>query len=216
MPAGTLTLVAPAKRHTRSRRGYRSKAKLTTDTRIRKVVTQMAEKKSHSVGVNNRSMVFGGASLNPVDFSDVPQGDTSNTREGDVIRPTSLRYGYVLHNNGTNPFICRVMIVQWFRLTDPVLGDILDDTSNTQFIVSAYKQHLKKSFTVLYDKTHSQHDNSDSQNIARSVILPKVKKISFEEGAQTGYGKLFMFAMSTTTGATHLIDYYGLLRYTDS
>ncbi len=180
---------------------------------IQTIVTQMAEKKFWQTGA---SVTPTTTSFTPVDLSAILQQTTlasKQVRVGDVITPTSLRFGYLVANVDSSSQFVRVIVVQWFNEKTPDIEEILQDAGPNQFIVSSYAQNLKTRFKVLYDKRHTLNIGGGNKATADKQIN-KLAKIRYDAGAVTGNGKIWMFAVGTAASGL-LVEYYSLLRFID-
>lgn len=89
-------------------------------------------------------------------LSDVPQGDTSLTRDGSQLSIRSLEFDFTIYSSGIDNTI-RIIIFQWFPddTVAPIVTDILTSPAGS-FLTNAYYNHDNRfNYRILYDKRFS-------------------------------------------------------------
>lgn len=129
------------------------------------------------------SELYGGAVYS---LSNVPQGDTDTTRDGDQLVQRAIRIkGNSIVADSTN--IARLIVFRWKNESTPVVGDILSATyvGTSRAPFSPYHHDGRTNFTVLYDKNFA----TDTYNIQRTFdtgwINLRNKKQYFTAGSAT-------------------------------
>lgn len=209
------------------RRRQTKKKPLTRGQRavVREMIKGVPERKFDHVTGNT-----GTYSPFVIDLSAISQGDTVNTREGDVVTPISFNMKYrVIRDSGVTaatPDTVRCIIAQWHPDTalsgSPAITDILEDGSAAGFLESPYKLNRNKRsmYTIVYDRTHRNlferalGRDACSHGWVRAAVH---RKIRFNAAATTGSNKLYMFVISQSTSATEdcAFVYDAVLRFTD-
>lgn len=212
----------------RRRRPYRRKT-LTKGQRaiVRKMIKVSPEPKFYQVS----SVGTGTNSEFAVDFTNISQGDTYLTREGDIIQPTSLSLSYrIIRDSGVatgSPDNVRVMVIQWhpdnLDSGNPNYADVLQDSATTSFAESPYIMNKMKraKFTVLYDRSHRfiyERALGRDAGVYSKVLLPIKRKVKFGVNLQSGKNKIFMLVIGQQTTGTEdcSISYNGVLRFRDA
>lgn len=209
------------------RRRRKTKRPLSRPQRaaVREMIKGVPERKYYAITGNT-----GTYSPFVVDFSNISQGDTISTREGDVITPVSLNMKYrIIRDSGVaaaTPDTVRLIIAHWHPDTaltgTPAITDILQTGTAAGFLESGYKfnKNERSQFSIVYDRTHR---NLFERALGRDacaqgwVRTPLRKKIKFNAAATTGSNKLYMFVISQSVSATEdcAIVYDAIVRFTD-
>lgn len=149
-------------------------------------------------------------------ISDVPQGDTDTTRDGDKLMPTSLDLNLAVYAGDTTNVV-RFMIVRWHsNVSTLAAGNVF------QYLNSAYAPHTplhhdgRSQFEVLLDKTIVLNTVSRPiVKIVKRLILAK-KTIKYSAGSTTGSDKILALAVSDSAATSHpAIAGYSRLNFTD-
>lgn len=158
-------LTVPRKFRRRRTRRRRPTASVKAVKKIaQKVVNSSKETKRHIVETGDETNC---SILGQIGFplNDVSQGDTTFTRDGDVLYAMRFQGGYILTNRNSFPIYMRVMIVsdktQAFSLTTSELFEGVNDTDMTisdarsaGFHVPLFaKINTQKCYSI-YDKIH--------------------------------------------------------------
>lgn len=153
------------------------------------------------------------------------QGDGQGERLGDTVSGTSCSFNYHLSRDGgataKTLFNGRIMLIRWNvddTDTSPVIGDILESTSQT---LSAFvgDQADRKKFDVLLDNHHTLTVRDDSKCTIQSVhnnISLNGKKIYFDASATTGKGHIYLVTLGNQASGVEdaTMQYYFRFRYT--
>lgn len=118
---------------------------------IRKVVRGMSETKHLDLGIAGTTPVGGTSQI--VQLTNIDQGDTESTRDGDrvILKSFSMKGHIITDPDATNDTICRIIIFQTrnnIKGTAPVVTDVLA-TDNVSAIRS---WDDRKDIRVYYDK----------------------------------------------------------------
>ncbi len=90
-------------------------------------------------------------------LTNIAQGDTTNTRDGASIKIVSISFNYTINMNASATGTAfRVMLVLDRQTNEAIYtaGDLLEDTTPDDVIVSPYNLNNASRFRVLYDKVH--------------------------------------------------------------
>lgn len=189
------------------------------------VIGKRAEGKYFDVAAAATGVSTGGT---VVPLTDVPQGQTDVTRNGDSLFMRNYKFNYIITGTGDITNIMRVMIVQCRYSTATIgVNDVLTVASNP---MSDYNHDRIRQFKVIYDRQHyitsyvadsvtGTIGVSDKQIQGRRPLLYKLgrKKVQFEGAGTTGQYKLFAIFLSDSAAIAHpSIQYYGRVNFTDS
>lgn len=169
-------------------------AKATKKVADRAAVRSLAREEAKKI-VNSRSELkyYDEGYLPNCDFDgqihqccDIAPGNTSTTREGDVVSPVSLHFSYLI-NGETNSGLVRFMVFRWNQYGVPTPADILKTTGSAYSPVSNTLWDTRSNFTILYDKLHQVSNNGGPElvGVSRTIKLAK-KPLKFKSGSSTG------------------------------
>lgn len=198
---------------TPSRKVFSKKKKQRISTIAKRVLQRNAEWKHHNAVVSGATAFAGG--LNSL--TDVAQGDTDLTRDGDQLTMGKLVFflelaqssgvGFDVHN------AVRVILFQWFPQSAPAVSDILDQGTGTAPYYH-YFTDKAKSFKILHDKIHRlQRDDPTAGGQVkifkrRFKVRPGRKKIQYVSGGTTGSNKIYLLLMSDSSVTPHPTAYF--------
>lgn len=155
---------------------------------------------------------FTAHTANNIDFSgqidnltQIPQGDTDLTRDGDQVRLTSFQLRANIRV-GDNTNTIRLIVFRWNdnnAVVVPAPADLITAISTGEAPLGAYQQDNVRSrrFNVLFDRLYSVDANNPQ------VVL-KIKKrmsstINFNGGGTGGRGHIYFMYISDSGAATH-------------
>jgi len=158
------------------------------------VVIRMAEKKRHSVEVQERvlSTLVPGATADWIDLSTITDGIQRNARVGSEVTLTSVQLSGQVHNNAAGVKIVRFLVgyvtdqtapTSLFELFDAeTAGGTAAPTDNQNLVL--YRKVNKVKFQVLHDRLIklggvNSADGTNTVVYKKSINL-KMKKIHFE------------------------------------
>lgn len=145
-------------------------------------------------------------------LSEVPQGDTDQTRDGDQLYLRSLQFTLqCVAADAYNVF--RVIIFQWHDSTNsayPTANDILIDTASYPWLL-AYSHDNRFRFSILHDK-RMVLDTNNPTRIDRVFIKSfKQRRIQYVGSFAVAYTNgLFALIMSDSGVATHPSAYWSI------
>lgn len=158
---------------------------------VKKLITAGRENKYLDVLLLTTELFSG----NVYSLSNVPQGDTDITRNGDQLVQRALRVkGNVIVSDTTN--MSRLILFRWKNESVPVVGDILSATyvGTPQAPHSPYHHDGRTNFTVLYDKTFSV-DTYNTQRIFDTGWINLRNKKQYYSGGSSSAEKNGIFAL---------------------
>ena len=206
MPGGRVYMYNPStKRHDRGY--YRNKKKKQTTatkalTKVRRI-ERMIEVKHSDINDSGTCTQAGDVT----NLTSISQGDTSVTRSGDKISPTSFKMKYYVRFNtsATQPVSVRVLLVQAKSIdaaSTYTVSDILDLTpASGEEHLSNYTWNQSRRFRVLYDKIHCLFDTGGMYTQIHGYInIPgkRLHTVRFNPGSatQVTYGGLNLIMLS--------------------
>lgn len=207
--------ISQRRRSLKSRRPSKKRSKKTkalTRKDVRKEILKIAEKKFIN-GTNSAGIDFSGTVTS---ISDVAQGDTDNTRDGDNLYLTSLQLRWsVVLGDSTN--LARIIVFQWKPNSTPTTGDILITTGSTAAPLSAYNHDTRQSYRILSDSLVALNAAETMKAGTSFVVNFPVKQIQYTGSGTTGTNKLYLLALSDSGASSHpTFTYYYKLNYRDA
>lgn len=159
-----------------------------------------------------------------VDLTNISQGDTDTTRDGDQVLPTRLELRGQLHGaDATNTF--RIIIFRWKSNSqstlDPTYPDILQSVYAATSLapLAPYYHDGRTLFDVLYDQKFDLAGDVGNSNYVRGFqanVHLKNHPIQFTD-TNAGVNKLYMLYVSDSSAPTHpAIEYIARVFFTDS
>lgn len=138
----------------------------------------------------------------------VAQGTSDVSRIGDsiLLKSIHLRYHLVYGAGATTAAqFVRVMIIQWFDNSAPLLNGILTNTAAGVSIDSDYNMDYfreKKTLKVLYDRRHELSLQGPSGVVVSTPIKRFTKTINYISGVNTPiYGDIYFVILSDQAAA---------------
>lgn len=182
---------------------------------VRKIANQVVRGRSERKHYQTTANSTQNNSATITSISNIPQGDTDETRDGDQLRISSVELNYELIGaDATNLF--RVMLFQWFDDSTPTVTDVL--TSAIDAILQTYRRDTRRMFRVLYDHTHPLSLNSSNEVLVRFKRFTRGfrRKIQYQAGGTTGINKLYILLVSDSGVASDPAYIYKTrVNYTD-
>lgn len=184
----------------KSRKGYRKRYSKKLKFTVKKIMNQQLEKK-YSITSVNTTITNAGSIWS---ISDVAQGDTDLTRDGDQLYIRSIECEIrVTAGDPTN--VMRIIVLQWIPNSTPNVSSILIDAT-TYGEMSPWTHDTRFLFRILYDKRFYVNTTTMGNREHKTVLKRiKFRKMQFESGATTGTNKLYVLAISDSAAATHPI-----------
>lgn len=178
--------------------------KTDLNKRVKNIIANFGERKyrdlvnSSPVNIDDTGFTSG--------LSDIPQGDTDITRDGDKIRGLSVEIGFELHHSGTANSIetVRVIVFRWkpfFDTDPPTTSDIFTSTAFNYSAVGQLNHDQRGQFNVLWDRAFTLDLTSvRAVHVIRRIGLAK-KLISYKAGSTTAVsGGIYISFISTKAG----------------
>lgn len=191
------------RRRTSSKRRPLSQAQAkAVSSLVKKGVKKMSEWKFLTTyaygGIDNAGSI--------VSLSDVAQGDTDNTRNGDSLFASSLGMRY--HWVGADAYnTMRLIIFQWNQDDVPSVGDILLDVGVVSSCTENYNTDQASHYKIMYDHTITATQAVTGQGYSGPFMAKKLRvprsKIQFNGGGTVGTGKIYYLALSDSAAASH-------------
>lgn len=205
----------PYKKSNRGRRKRRT-AKPTKNfaRKVLKVVKRTQEKKFYPFA-NSTTVSSVGYLL---DLTTIPQGDTDTTRDGDMLRVSSIQVNFAWAAADAYN-ICRMVMFQWMPASSPgsppALADIFADTTNA--VISTFAHDTRKSYRILLDRT-CVVDADDPMKICKMYVYKKfMRNIQYAGGTTTGRGNIYVWLVTDSGAVTHpAVTWSGKTNFTDS
>lgn len=191
----------PSRRTSRSRRPLSSRQAVAVKNLALKTIKSTSEWKHFTTSSTTSADTSGAI----VDFCQVPVGDTDITRDGDMIRASSMTIRGIL-SNGDDYNAIRVIFFQWHTsLAVPTTTNILNIVAGYE-IQSPYEVDQGGEYKILYDKTFNIFSRYSGQTMYRTfktkLRLPR-PKIQFRGSGLNAENKVYMLLLSDSNATVH-------------
>lgn len=201
----------PKKQGGRNAKGLNKKEK----KQVLAIVNRGRENKYHDT-LLSVTEEYGGSVYS---ISDVPQGDTDITRDGDQFVQRALRIrGKVVVADSHN--LLRMLVFRWKQDDTPTVSDLLSSTyvGSVRAPYSPYHHDGRTNFTVLFDKTYLTDSYKTAVQIDTKWINLRNKKQYMTAGSSTaGKNKIYVMIISDSAAEpSPLCDIVSRLTFTDS
>lgn len=157
-----------------------------------------------------------------IQLSNIPQGDTTNQRDGSQCKVLSLELSIFLtrHASASNTTI-RLMLVCDKQTNQAIYlnSDLLDDTTILDNIVSPYNLDNKYRFTVLWDRIfHVTAGSGSSKSFKKSFRMSKILRFDGNTPsiADLTSSSLSLVQVSNENTNDPAITMFSRLRYVDN
>jgi hypothetical protein len=166
---------------------------------------------------------YGSISYNGTDFmqcvTQVPQGDTDSTRDGDRLKISQFRFRVGIKTGSTTPTYLRVICFQWLPSTIPVYANILIDQHNTSAApLSDFAHDTRQMYHILSDDL-VQIDTvaHPSTCVERSISQGFRPYIQYQAGSTTvATNMLYVMAVSDVASNGPQVILFAKLLYYDA
>lgn len=151
-----------------------------------------------------------------VNISDISQGDTDITRDGDqlLVRSIELACSFVVAD-ATN--LMRLLVVQWMPQGVPALSDVITSTGGPLACLAPYLHDTRYQFRVLYDKRVAVDTYNPIKIIHKRLIRIPIRKIQYVAGTNVGNNKIYAMFISDSAAVSHpTVNYQFKLNFSDS
>ncbi len=133
------------------------------------------------------------------DVTAIAQGQTENTRIGDAVRLTHIRFMFLTSNPEAAHSTQRCIVFQWKSDSTPVLGDILT-TAGGAAPVYPINENKKQLYRILYDRTWTMQTlitGIETNRLhERKFLKIKSANVEFEAASTTGTNKIYTLWLS--------------------
>jgi len=166
---------------------------------------------------------YGAISNNGTDFlqsvTNVPQGDTDSTRDGDRIQMQELRFRVGIKTGSATPTFLRIICFQWKPNTTPVYASILLDqhgTSNAP--ISDFQHDSRDMYKILSDDLVQVDSSAHTATcVERSIKKGFNHHVQYTAGSTTvGTNQLYIMAVSDVATNGPSVVLQSKLLYTDA
>ncbi len=158
------------------------------------------EMKKHD-GTSSTTVANSGSYVTPL--TDVAQGDSISTRDGNSFKAKGLSINYTIkqHASATNTQVCVVLVRdnQQIADTDPAWNTIFNDTSVRAVLNAAFVGR----FSIIYDRVHLLSSNGQTQAFSKNYIKLN-SHIRFNGTAATDIQKSGLTFFAIADEATNL------------
>lgn len=143
-------------------------------------------------------------------LTQIPQGSSDITRDGDKLTVTSVSFRMELYS-GDSPYNhLRLVLFRWNNLYQtPTLNDLFligpSTVATYNYMWNVDTIRARPGFKVLYDRTISNKVSNDGSSKLNTLIRKKIPfrtNLQFQAGGLVG-SSLYLFAISDSGIATH-------------
>ncbi len=156
-----------------------------------------------------------------VQITNIPQGDTSETRDGAQVKLTRLSIKYKFVGGNAADAMVRIMLIHDKQTNQAIYSasDLLQDVTANDNIVSATNLDNKYRFHVLYNKVvrlSNATNNTVYQEIMKDVDIRLRFDASTPSIADLTSSSLSLLFVSTLTTTAPLLTLFSRVRYVDN
>lgn len=162
--------------------------------KVKRVISTVAEKKYWAF---HNSQTVGSAGF-LLHLSNIAQGDTDVTRDGDSLYVKSIQLNMVFALADTYNQ-CRVIVFQWHPLADlatatPLLSEILVDTATPT--ISPFAHDTRNSYRILADRMVILDADNPYKSFKILITKGFTRKIQYVSGSTFAQNNIFCFIVS--------------------
>lgn len=175
---------------------------------VNKVIHRNSELKYFTYNLSNFAI---DASWLALSMSNIPQGDSQTTRDGNAVYLKGYSIKYKITRADTWQKF-RVLVVRYLspNTTNPAIADILHDVSSVDMsMITPNNFEKKKSYQILYDKLHNLQPDSGLPNYemtykhTKTFKKPRLLRWNTSGSADYESGNLTFFVISDSVATTH-------------
>lgn len=181
--------------------------------KVKHIANTAGEKKYFAVSSGGPQTVDSTGTITSI--SNIPQGDTDNTRDGDQAYIRSLELFW--EADAADVFnVLRLLVVQWYPATTPLVTDILLTTGVDGFM-SPYNHDQRFQFRVIYDKRVTISTDRPAANFRVRLRRFGRRRIQYLGGTTDGQNKLYLLKISDSGAVSHpFIQNFTKLNFSDN
>jgi hypothetical protein len=151
-------------------------------------------------------------------LTNVPQGDTDSTRDGDQITLHSIEFRLGLKISTTTPCFMRVILFQWRPATIPLYASVLIDQHNTSNApLTTYQHDTRQEYNILFDRLIELDTVAHPAHVVHHLQTKGFSpKIQFTAGSSTvATNMIYMLVVSDVAAAGPLVVLHVKTTYYD-
>ncbi len=160
------------------RPSYRSCGKMVLSDGRKALLMASHLKRLVNVEIKNHDVQITGSAITDTavitQLSNIPQGDTTITRDGAQVKALSLEFvaHLGLNTSGTTTIV-RLIIVRDKQTNQAIYtaADLLDDVTSGDQLASPYNLDNKFRFQILHDKVYNLHASNTNQIVKKTFKL---------------------------------------------
>ncbi len=153
-------------------------------------------------------------------LSNIPQGDTTNTRDGSQCKALFLELNYMILFAGSTDAVARCLVVLDKQTNQAIYGiaDLLADSTGTDNIISPFNLDNKHRFRVLYDSQHYLSLSKPAVFVERKINLNVLLRYdaSTPSIADLTQNSISFIQMTNQSGTFPVITSRHRLRFVDN
>jgi hypothetical protein len=152
--------------------------------------------------------------------SSITQGDTDQTRDGDMINLTKVRLVCSgVYADTTN--VMRIILFRWKPNSTPTWAELLEGaTPGASDWKRPHRKDTASNFHIMYDRTLNLSSAGQPQALVSKTLFGKSlgkKRLAFSGGGTSGTDHIWLFVISDSATASHPnFDYSVTTYFTDS
>lgn len=185
------------------KRGGRSVTARTVRKIVEKRIRRDTEVKYADFNDSGTGVDFSGTFIR---VTNIAQGDSDTTRDGDKLTPVYLNVKWKV-GVGDSTNIMRVIIFQWKQnilSISPTQAYLLAQTGSALSPISPYNWDTRSNFRVLKDFKVTVDSVNKPQVVGRTFLkLNKLEKVAFDAGGTNGNNQIYIYVVSDSGAASH-------------
>ncbi len=208
------------------RPGYRACGKMVVSDAAKALALARGVKRLLNVEIKNfdTQQTTVAVSVTPIilEISNIPQGDTTITRDGAQCKVLSIELSYQINQNASATISSfRIMLVCDKQTNEAVYssGDLLQDLTQNDAIVSPRNLDNTRRFQVLYDRVHTFSSSGTRIFVTKKRFkLNKILRFDANTSsiADLTENSLSLFMLSSESSNHVAITSFTRLRYVDN
>lgn len=148
-----------------------------------------------------------------VSLTDIPQGDTDTTRDGDRLGLRSIELDFSVYQDtlvtAATDDVIRIIVFQWYPATTPSDSAMLTSVASgsTRACMVPYSHDNRQMFRILFDRSYSlQYYGKSCYKVKTLIKRFPHKMIQYQSGTTTGTNKVYLMACTMNASAHCFLD----------
>ncbi len=206
--------------------GYYSCSKFAIEKGAKALAMVTALKRLTNIEIKNFDVQQNGVAVTQtpviVQLSNIPIGDTTNSRDGSQCKMIGIDLNFLLTQNASaTQTFCRVMLILDKQTNQAIYtpADLLEDVTAADNIIAPRNLDNLKRFTVLYDQIFTLDGDGHRTAVVKKYISKDLLlryDASTPSIADLTQNSISLIQMATETTNTPVITHFSRLRFVDN